>query len=99
MSAGDLQVCSIVGGHRDRKSTRLNSSHSQISYAVFCLKKKKNNERILCKLHNNDNNTAYPINPKSVLHEHSKVLSPHNNLISHIQYSKHVVATDFHAEE
>src|SRR2546427_4162237 len=28
-------------GRRDRKSTRLNSSHSQISYAVFCLKKKK----------------------------------------------------------
>src|SRR2546428_8466130 len=27
---------------RDRKSTRLNSSHDQISYAVFCLKKKKN---------------------------------------------------------
>src|SRR2546427_931423 len=27
-------------GHVDRKSTRLNSSHSQISYAVFCLKKK-----------------------------------------------------------
>src|SRR5689334_23570965 len=27
--------------HRDRKSTRLNSSHSSISYAVFCLKKKK----------------------------------------------------------
>src|SRR5256886_8505009 len=48
MSAGDLQVCSIVGGHRDRKSTRLNSSHSQISYAVFCLKKKKNNQRVLC---------------------------------------------------
>src|SRR5688572_32078613 len=29
---------------RDRKSTRLNSSHSQISYAVFCLKKKKDTE-------------------------------------------------------
>src|SRR5688572_31806239 len=29
------------GGAADRKSTRLNSSHSQISYAVFCLKKKK----------------------------------------------------------
>src|SRR2546427_8839411 len=29
-------------GNADRKSTRLNSSHSQISYAVFCLKKKKN---------------------------------------------------------
>src|SRR2546427_2702924 len=30
----------------DRKSTRLNSSHSQISYAVFCLKKKKKNSRL-----------------------------------------------------
>src|SRR2546430_5651886 len=30
----------------DRKSTRLNSSHSQISYAVFCLKKKKHTESI-----------------------------------------------------
>src|SRR2546430_9058928 len=30
-----------IGVARDRKSTRLNSSHSQISYAVFCLKKKK----------------------------------------------------------
>src|SRR5699024_962112 len=29
----------------DRKSTRLNSSHVSISYAVFCLKKKKNNKR------------------------------------------------------
>src|SRR2546430_13482727 len=34
--------CSPAVSHRqDRKSTRLNSSHSQISYAVFCLKKKK----------------------------------------------------------
>src|SRR2546427_7068797 len=32
------------GQARDRKSTRLNSSHSQISYAVFCLKKKKKNK-------------------------------------------------------
>src|SRR2546421_8395215 len=30
-----------AGHHGDRKSTRLNSSHDQISYAVFCLKKKK----------------------------------------------------------
>src|SRR2546427_7627834 len=30
-----------LGVDQDRKSTRLNSSHSQISYAVFCLKKKK----------------------------------------------------------
>src|SRR3712207_8754067 len=33
-------VC-VVGKHEDRKSTRLNSSHANISYAVFCLKKKK----------------------------------------------------------
>src|SRR5437879_9045942 len=31
----------VSGGVRDRKSTRLNSSHRCISYAVFCLKKKK----------------------------------------------------------
>src|SRR2546427_8857231 len=31
----------------DRKSTRLNSSHSQISYAVFCLKKKKNTKTLV----------------------------------------------------
>src|SRR2546430_4043633 len=32
---------------RDRKSTRLNSSHSQISYAVFCLKKKKKKKKTI----------------------------------------------------
>src|SRR2546430_7456549 len=36
-------------GERDRKSTRLNSSHSQISYAVFCLKKKN----VPCQTHRN----------------------------------------------
>src|SRR2546430_8164360 len=35
------------GEMRDRKSTRLNSSHSQISYAVFCLKKKKKTRQLL----------------------------------------------------
>src|SRR2546430_3566178 len=35
------------GRTRDRKSTRLNSSHSQISYAVFCLKKKNKNKNSL----------------------------------------------------
>src|SRR2546430_10187285 len=34
----------------DRKSTRLNSSHSQISYAVFCLKKKKKKLKSLCNI-------------------------------------------------
>src|SRR2546430_15782248 len=37
----DIVVEVSVRQHADRKSTRLNSSHSQISYAVFCLKKKK----------------------------------------------------------
>src|SRR3712207_7688186 len=36
-----------VGARRDRKSTRLNSSHANISYAVFCLKKKKNTNYII----------------------------------------------------
>src|SRR3712207_7863282 len=35
-----------MGSSRDRKSTRLNSSHANISYAVFCLKKKKNNNKL-----------------------------------------------------
>src|SRR3712207_7463272 len=39
------RVPDTVGrGGRDRKSTRLNSSHANISYAVFCLKKKKKNK-------------------------------------------------------
>src|SRR2546430_13324014 len=70
-----LQLGSLVGRERgqqarqrghapghllDRKSTRLNSSHSQISYAVFCLKKKKNiiikpNNRINTLLHTQRN--------------------------------------------
>src|SRR3712207_8430103 len=36
-----ISVSSHVGTGKDRKSTRLNSSHANISYAVFCLKKKK----------------------------------------------------------
>src|SRR5690348_18180106 len=36
-------LASDDGDRRDRKSTRLNSSHPSISYAVFCLKKKKTN--------------------------------------------------------
>src|SRR2546430_12458479 len=42
ISSNRLSLNSLLGSknRRDRKSTRLNSSHSQISYAVFCLKKK-----------------------------------------------------------
>src|SRR3712207_6917776 len=35
-----VQLAAICGSDLDRKSTRLNSSHANISYAVFCLKKK-----------------------------------------------------------
>src|SRR2546430_12562407 len=48
----------------DRKSTRLNSSHSQISYAVFCLKKKKNIER-------NYINTSRNTTSVNILQRHS----------------------------
>src|SRR5688572_2200647 len=37
----EVDIVQRLGIEQDRKSTRLNSSHSQISYAVFCLKKKK----------------------------------------------------------
>src|SRR2546430_7561959 len=40
---GVLPISATLPVVIDRKSTRLNSSHSQISYAVFCLKKKKTN--------------------------------------------------------
>src|SRR3712207_8288817 len=47
---GDVQAVGRPGRARaateDRKSTRLNSSHANISYAVFCLKKKKNNDSV-----------------------------------------------------
>src|SRR2546430_9770077 len=42
-----MQVSSLIT--TDRKSTRLNSSHSQISYAVFCLKKKKIHDERECR--------------------------------------------------
>src|SRR5438034_5766642 len=54
----------VVGGDQcgdaetagDRKSTRLNSSHTVISYAVFCLKKKKEKKKRNTTTNNNDNN-------------------------------------------
>src|SRR3989475_5469918 len=46
-AAARIQTAMIIGlDARDRKSTRLNSSHSQISYAVFCLKKKKKKKEL-----------------------------------------------------
>src|SRR2546428_7110392 len=50
-AAGHQRAAGPAGGRpraRDRKSTRLNSSHDQISYAVFCLKKKKQIKSLVC---------------------------------------------------
>src|SRR2546430_10095141 len=57
---------SLLAG--DRKSTRLNSSHSQISYAVFCLKKKTNN------------NMAY-LRPHDVLRVYMHLCASHNTTL------------------
>src|SRR5690349_23860621 len=41
-----IYICILKNINKDRKSTRLNSSHVEISYAVFCLKKKKKKKNI-----------------------------------------------------
>src|SRR2546430_7353923 len=61
-----------VRSARDRKSTRLNSSHSQISYAVFCLKKKKTKKE-------GDLVTHYKRLPNRLnLHQDAGALIPHH---------------------
>src|SRR5689334_24293542 len=54
---------------QDRKSTRLNSSHSSISYAVFCLKKKK-------KKKNTDENTSQRDKNDTSLHARHRLQTP-----------------------
>src|SRR6266511_5339210 len=55
-SAPGARACPRTWRTRDRKSTRLNSSHVKISYAVFCLKKKKKKENNQCILHKKNKN-------------------------------------------
>src|SRR2546422_7408487 len=57
-TASETPHCPVLLHFGDRKSTRLNSSHGYISYAVFCLKKKKK--------YNNTSSTAY-IYPPALL--------------------------------
>src|SRR2546430_9177211 len=54
----DALAAALGQERRDRKSTRLNSSHSQISYAVFCLKKKKDTPNIGDEQQHPQNRTA-----------------------------------------
>src|SRR5688572_31501331 len=64
---GDQEAPAVKGDavagflRRDRKSTRLNSSHSQISYAVFCLKKKKKQINLSQYITNYDEFTIHTI--------------------------------------
>src|SRR2546422_1881900 len=51
LAVADARRARGHGRRRDRKSTRLNSSHGYISYAVFCLKKKKKNLGAWIKAH------------------------------------------------
>src|SRR2546430_11779793 len=56
-------VAFLDHGGPDRKSTRLNSSHSQISYAVFCLKKKKTRRLTTSHVHSDSR-------PSCAVHSH-----------------------------
>src|SRR5256885_2548193 len=67
-------------GNRDRKSTRLNSSHLVISYAVFCLKKKKKQR----------NKTVLHIDYESAeLNDHISTRDPHSLTIVNRQAPRH----------
>src|SRR5688572_31840880 len=66
---GQARGIGVECGVEDRKSTRLNSSHSQISYAVFCLKKKK---KTINPHHPNTNHTS----PTSYLVLHKLPIPP-----------------------
>src|SRR5262245_62529768 len=73
-SATSSRALRAGGGGLDRKSTRLNSSHLGISYAVFCLKKKK---------HNESDNTMHPATLKHIYHDspvNTTISPPHSNL-------------------
>src|SRR5689334_24678208 len=61
----------VVGG--DRKSTRLNSSHSSISYAVFCLKKKKKIKKMI--RHNPRTTYQYPLSLAHPNYDRTRLLA------------------------
>src|SRR3712207_7283693 len=61
---------------RDRKSTRLNSSHANISYAVFCLKKKKRPRVNFIKNLNNNTHNDYSTTKNSLIILHQPIIKP-----------------------
>src|SRR5947209_10880170 len=57
--AGPRLGCARAAAGTDRKSTRLNSSHANISYAVFCLKKKKKKKNKYSRRYRNETSYKY----------------------------------------
>src|SRR2546427_1554727 len=80
-------VADQLGHSLDRKSTRLNSSHSQISYAVFCLKKKKNTDQRPVETLN--------IHPDRSSRRHATVCSRTISDLTHTQRWNHAIATRY----
>src|SRR5256886_11972469 len=79
-SRADICRCPPATPRKDRKSTRLNSSHSQISYAVFCLKKKKKiRQPIGDKLNRGFQDSPEP-NDQVVGTDHTVRVAPHHQL-------------------
>src|SRR2546421_3932239 len=79
----------------DRKSTRLNSSHDQISYAVFCLKKKKNHyhEASIPRPACGESYGYYPVSPPKLLHAlHSMPISVFDSLVTFTSFVSHARA-------
>src|SRR2546429_3219881 len=81
-------VLGIKSHHVDRKSTRLNSSHGYISYAVFCLKKKKKTQPKSINSRTSTTTTSLPTtpssNPKQTYPASSYQIIPPNSLSHHL---------------
>src|SRR2546430_7176307 len=76
---------------RDRKSTRLNSSHSQISYAVFCLKKKKKEKHLTI---TQDKKTTFPTTYSEVYNTHHPIHNKNHNELKY--HTVEIVYADLH---
>src|SRR6478672_9262714 len=77
-----LRSCGSLA--RDRKSTRLNSSHDQISYAVFCLKKKNGRQVFLRRVHRHANVGRFSVR----IHPVSQSLTEDNVSAMELSYGK-----------
>src|SRR2546427_8311549 len=93
ISAGAGYAIRLRG--RDRKSTRLNSSHSQISYAVFCLKKKKKLlERYSTLLNSSHNEIIYAeffLKKTGELPSLQLVPQNHEHILNELMSTAHIV--------